>query len=89
MAALLITYDLNKPGQNYDSLYEKIRELGTWWHYLDSTWIVVSSLSPSQAFDRLKPSMDASDRMLVLDITKDTYSGWLTQAAWDWLNAHV
>ena len=29
MAALLITYDLNKPGQNYDSLYEKIRELGS------------------------------------------------------------
>ncbi|MDO5084616.1 MAG: hypothetical protein Q4D89_14620 [Arachnia propionica] len=58
MSALLISYDLNKPGQKYDDLYEKIKALGTWWHYLDSTWIVVSSLSPSQAFDRLKPALD-------------------------------
>ena len=48
--ALLISYDLNKPGQNYDKLYAKIKELRTWWHYLDSTWIVVSALTPSQAF---------------------------------------
>jgi hypothetical protein len=27
---LLISYDLNKPGQNYDKLYAKIKELGTW-----------------------------------------------------------
>lgn len=89
MSALLITYDLNKPGQNYDKLYEKIKELGTWWHYLDSTWIVVSTLTPSQAFDRLKPTLDESDRVLVLNITGDTYSGWLTETAWDWLKMHV
>src|SRR5665647_603220 len=26
MSALLISYDLRKPGQNYDKLYEKIKE---------------------------------------------------------------
>lgn len=89
MAALLITYDLNKPGQNYDKLYEKIKGLGAWWHHLDSTWIVNSTLTPSQAFDRLKPTLDASDSMLIVNITGDTYSGWLPQEAWDWLKKHV
>jgi hypothetical protein len=89
MSALLISYDLNKPGQNYNELYEKIKELGTWWHYLDSTWIVVSSLTQSQAFDRLKPTLDDSDSVLIVNITGDSYSGWLPQEAWDWLGKHV
>ncbi len=89
MSALLITYDLNKPGQDYSDLYEKIKGLGTWWHYLDSTWIVVASLSPTQAFDRLKLALDASDSMLILNITGDTYAGWLTEEAWAWIRKHV
>lgn len=89
MSALLISYDLDKPGQKYDDLYEKIKALGSWWHYLDSTWIVVSSLSPSQAFDRLKPALDDSDSVLVVDISGESYSGWLPQKAWDWLGKHV
>lgn len=60
MSALLITYDLNKPGQNYEELYERIKRLGTWWHYLGSTWIVICPLTPSQAFDRIRESLDAS-----------------------------
>ena len=89
MSALLISYDLNKPGQNYDKLYAKIKELRTWWHYLDSTWIVVSALTPSQAFERLKPVLDKSDSVLIVNVTGDSYSGWLPQDAWDWLRKHV
>jgi hypothetical protein len=89
MSALLISYDLNKPGQNYDKLYEKIKSLGTWWHYLESTWIVTSTLTPSQAFDRLQPALDASDSVLIVNITGDTYSGWLPQEAWNWLKKYV
>jgi hypothetical protein len=58
-------------------------------NHLDSTWIVTSTLTPSEAFDRLKPALDESDRVLIVNITGDTYSGWLTQKAWDWLNEHV
>jgi hypothetical protein len=73
VSALLITYDLNKPGQDYDKLYEKIKGLGSWWHHLDSTWIVTSALAPSEAFDQLKPTLDESDRVLIVNITGDAY----------------
>lgn len=89
MSALLISYDLNNPGQKYEKLYEKIKGLGAWWHYLDSTWIVVSSLTPLEASDRLKPALDDSDSLLVVNITGDDYSGWLEQEAWDWLKNYV
>lgn len=53
MSALLISYDLNKPGQKYERLYEKIKALGTWWHYLDST------RSSSRHSVRAKPLTDS------------------------------
>ena len=89
MAALLITYDLNEPGQKYDSLYETIKALGAWWHYLDSTWIVKCSLTPDQAFEKVRTSLDEGDHILILDVTADKRQGWLPQEAWDWINKNV
>lgn len=89
MSTFLITYDLNKPGQNYDKLYEKIKSLGAWWHHLDSTWIVETSLTIGEVQDRLLSVLDDSDSLLVMNINGDTYAGWLTQDAWDWLKEHV
>ncbi len=88
---LLITYDLNAPGKNYNNLYEEIKKLGaTWWHYLDSTWLVDTFLSPQQVWECLSKQIDRNDRVLVVRLTNSpSYSGWLTQDAWDWLNARI
>ncbi|WBP93195.1 hypothetical protein O6072_18460 [Mycolicibacterium neoaurum] len=89
MSAILITYDLNKPGQDYDRLYEKIKGLGDWWHYLDSTWIVITYISIADVRDQLLQVMDSSDNLLILNISGDAYDGWLSKDAWDWLKSHV
>lgn len=89
MSAVLITYDLNKPGQNYSALHDKIKSLGPWWHYLESTWIVSTTKTPSQVWDHISSAVDKSDRALVIDITLDRYSGWLPKAAWEWLAKYV
>ena len=51
MATHLITYDLRAPGRDYDPVYDYIKTLGTWWHNVDSTWIVVTALSDTQIHD--------------------------------------
>jgi hypothetical protein len=89
MSALLITYDLNSPGQKYDALHEEIKALGAWWLYMESTWIVVTARTPQEAFAQLNKHVDGTDRALVVDITGQKYSGWLTDAAWEWLRKHV
>ena len=67
MAAYIISYDLNRPGQDYQDLYDAIKALsGTYWHMLDSTWIVVCSKSAAQIRDKLTPSLDSNDKLLVL-----------------------
>lgn len=45
MNSYLISYDLNKAGQDYNSPIEAIKKLGNWWHCLDSTWIIKANSS--------------------------------------------
>ncbi len=81
----LITYDLNKEGQNYDKLYEAIKSLGNWCHYLDSTWLVETSYSANQISEKLrKEGIDNNDSLLVFRLLKD-YAGWLSEEAWQWI----
>ncbi|SER00306.1 hypothetical protein SAMN05216232_3929 [Virgibacillus subterraneus] len=88
MAVYLITYDLNKPGQDYDNLYETIKSLGAWCHYLDSTWLVDTSYSSNQIGDKLESATDKGDSYLIIKVTND-YQGWLPQEAWDWIHDHI
>jgi hypothetical protein len=85
---LLITYDLHRPLQNYTGLHEAIKRIGTWWHHLESTWLVETTLTPQQVWERIATQVDKDDRVFVVRVTSSN-SGWLTQDAWNWLNARV
>lgn len=74
MPCYIISYDLRKPGRNYDSLYEAIKSYGTWAHILESLWAVVTSKSAAQIRDHLAEHLDANDGLFVVK------SG--TEAAW-------
>lgn len=89
MAAKLITYDLRAPGRNYDDLYEVIKNIGDWCHPLESTWIVVTLLDVNQVADQIRRVIDENDSFLVLDITRDSYQGWLSTEIWQWIRANV
>jgi hypothetical protein len=73
---ILIAYDLNTPGQDYADLIEKIKSIGTWWHHLDSTWIVKTSQSAASVRDALLALIDSNDELLVVDITTTSAAWW-------------
>ncbi|MFZ1682233.1 MAG: hypothetical protein WAT70_14525 [Rhizobiaceae bacterium] len=80
-----INYDLKRPGQNYAALHEAIKSCGEWWHYLDSTWLVDTSLTASGIWKKLEPHVDKNDFFLVIGVTRD-YQGWLPKEACEWIN---
>lgn len=86
MATMLIAYDLNAPGQNYEDLIEEIKSFGAWWHCLDSTWLINTNLTPLQVATRLWAKMDRNDRLLVTR-TYGSTTAWagMTQQCVDWL----
>ena len=88
MNKYLITYDLKgKPIQNYESLFIALKNIGPWWHYLESTWIIKTSLNSTEIWGRLAGHITATDRMLIVKIDNWDKWGWLPQDAWDWLNS--
>lgn len=83
----LITYELNNKNKDYAGLYDSIKSFGTWWHYIDSTWLIETTLSANQITDKLRPYIDSNlDYMFVVKIDKTAdRQGWLPEKAWEWI----
>ncbi|MCC5641279.1 hypothetical protein LC593_36890 [Nostoc sp. CHAB 5844] len=88
MTVYCVSYDLNKTGQNYSALYEELKKSPSWWHHLDSTWLIYTSETAEQLSARLLKHIDTNDRLLVIKVVQ-AYQGWLTEEAWKWINEHV
>lgn len=68
MAFYVVGYDLQE-GQDYEPLIERLKQFETWWHHLDSTWVIKSSASATDVRDTLKPLIKDGDELLVIDVT--------------------
>lgn len=89
MASYLIGYDLNKNGQDYTALIEAIKGLGSWWHCLDSTWIVKHDGPSTVIRDALKPYIDSNDELLVVKLTGEgAWMGFKTECS-TWLKENL
>lgn len=89
MACNIISYDLDKPNRNYDELYEAIKNLGTWWHCLESVWIVDSSHSTSAIRDNLMQYLDSGDKLAVFKLSGNWATNNLSKDCNDWLKKHL
>jgi hypothetical protein len=90
MRTLLVGYDLNRPGQNYQQLYKALKSNSLWWHHLDSTWLLRTHETAVQMRDRLKVHIDAGDELLVLDVTGDA-AAWtgFSERGGQWIKNHL
>ena len=90
MARYIITYDLNKPGQDYSGLDEKIK-----FHYpsckriMRSCWIIVTSATSEEIIDSLKDAIDCNDRLLVGPLGKPSAWKGLPDNITHWLQANA
>lgn len=83
-----VSYDLKKPHQDYSALFSELKASSSWWHYLDSTWLIATLESADQLCDRLRKHMHADDNLLAIEVESD-YSGWLPEKAWQWIKNNV
>jgi hypothetical protein len=89
-ATILIAYDLHTPqGEAYGKLIDAIRSLGTWWHHLETVWIVQCYHKPIEIRDQLQPHIRIGDQLLVVDISGDeTDSFGVNKPGTEWLRAN-
>lgn len=90
MRTLLIAYDLNRPGQDYTRLIERIKTFPGWCHPLESMWLIPVNATAAQMRDMLQALMDPTDELLVIEVEND---GWASRGLLDnvnaWLRQHV
>lgn len=66
---LFVAYDLDKPGQNYDAVHDRIKSLGRWYHAQQSLFYVHTNFTPEEAHARVFAVMDSNDKLMVVEST--------------------
>ena len=84
----VVSYDLRQARRNYSGLIEELRKSPSWWHFMESTWLISTSENADQVFARVKPHVDDDDYLLIVQARRP-YQGWLPKEAWDWINQQV
>jgi len=69
MATHIVTYDLLRPGQNYESLLQALRNMGAK-RVLLSTWLLQSTSEPIDIVNALRGYVDTNDRLFVASMEK-------------------
>jgi hypothetical protein len=83
-----VAYDLNKQGQDYSGLIKELKDSPTWARPSKSTWLIKTHESAKEVHERLAPYLDASDRILVIEVTAN-YSGYLDTQVWEWVTENL
>lgn len=73
----MISYDLNRPGQNYHRLIKAIHDLGRCKRCLKSAWLVKTQLTEKQVMKLLKPCIDFNDTLIVSQFDPARAQFWL------------
>jgi hypothetical protein len=85
MAVLLVTYDLNKAGQDYAGFYSVIKSF-PYAKLSESSYAIQTDLTPEAIFNQLTPHRDQNDYVYIITLKKPyigyglkTVNGWLEQ----------
>jgi hypothetical protein len=88
MAVLLITYDLNSPGQNYKPVLDFIKSHDAWARLSESCYAVRTEAGPAAVRDAIRAHMDPSDYVYVITL-KQPYSGFGPVKVNEWLDSNL
>jgi CRISPR/Cas system-associated endoribonuclease Cas2 len=88
MAALLVTYDLNSPGQKHAKVLELIKSSNNWERLSESSYVINTSLSPDQVYKHFEKLLDTNDNIWIISLKKP-YSGFGSKKVIDWLDNNL
>lgn len=88
MAALLVAYDLNSPGQRHTDLLAYLKKHFGWAKLSESAYAIATDLTPDQVYAALKTFLDKNDQLYVIKLNH-AHAGQGPKAINDWLAKHL
>ena len=79
---IFLSYDLNRPGQNYAKIIERIKAQGSWAKVTESQFYLDTIKSAREIVDAVWAVMDSNDTLIAVDSTNN-------EAAWENLDDEV
>ena len=89
MKTIQVSYHLSKPGRDYPELFKYLSSFNSWTRVLDSMWIIRTTKSEETVRDELMRFVDAGDRVLVLDVTEDSWAANFTSDSTNWMYSNM
>lgn len=84
----MISYDLNKPGQDYEELIAAIKDYGTWAKLLKSAWLIYTTSNSQGIYNNLSKYLDKNDTIFINLVTSD-YFGYFDKEVIEWMKNKV
>jgi hypothetical protein len=86
--ALIVSYDLVNPGQNYESLIRMIKSYPSWAPLGGSTYLISTHESPDRVRDALLKVLDRNDKIYVGVASAPAAWYGLTDEVSRWIHAN-
>lgn len=87
--AYIITYELHRPGQNYEELIRRIKSYGTWARLGGSDYVIISTQTAVQIRDYLSGAIDYNDSIFVGTLMAPAAWNGMTDEVSNWLRNNL
>lgn len=85
MNVFIVTYDLMKPGQNYEALLKEIKGHTAWAKLGESSYLIKSDSTVVAVRDKLGATLDTGDKLYVGIVTAPAAWRGLSEDVSKWL----
>jgi hypothetical protein len=87
MPLLLVTFDPNKPEQNYSDLLNEIKSYSNV-RLSDSSYAIITDKTPGEVCEEMKAFIDTEDSIYILNL-KRPYEAFGSELVSDWLKKEL
>ena len=87
MTIYLVSYDLNKPGQDYSAIIGAISRNYDHCQVLMSQWLISTDQTATEVYNNLIKYVDNTDGLLVTEVT-DNSASYMNAEAISWAHHH-
>lgn len=86
MTILLVTYDLNAQGQDYQAVTKYFQQYA-YAKVLKSVWLIETDKVVEQVYNEFARVVDANDTYLVTRVFKNEFKGYLNKDVVAWIDS--
>ncbi len=87
MPLLLVTFDSNKPGQDYSDLLDQIKSNSNV-RLSKSSYAIITDKTPGVVCEEMKRYIDTDDNIYIINL-KRPYAGYGSELVTDWLKKEL